>query len=81
MSDTVVYISSEGHRVQVEDAKESDIREAREKLLAEKKKHEAEARRCGELIAGLTVSLAMIQLSVNQQLYRRQDYDYRTRTI
>lgn len=64
MSSSVVHISPRGHCVLVADANIADIQEARAVLLAKKKEHEAEARKCGELIAGLTVSLAMIQLSL-----------------
>ena len=67
MSSAVVNISRQGHCVLVADAEIADIQEARAKLLAQKKEHEAAARHCGELIAGLTVSLAMIQLSLGDR--------------
>ena len=61
---SVVSISQRCREVIVTEAEVKDLQEAREVLLAEALDREATARHKRGLIAALTVSLAMIQLSI-----------------
>ena len=69
MNDTV-FISKECRCVLVAEAKASDLREAIDKTLAEKEQHEAAAKKCGELIVNLTVSLVALERQINYPCQR-----------